>query len=192
LERECVAKDSSAKVTDLKARFASAVRRRRNELGLTQEELAWRAGLHRTYLARVESGSRNPSLENIGKLVRALETSLGRLFGEVNAADARRGPPAEGASGRRPLDILLVEDNPRDVELTLRALAKARLTNRVQVFRDGAAVLDYLLLPGRDERRLATNAPPLVLLDLTLPKVSGIEVLRRLRADARTRCRWRS
>ena len=82
------------------------------------------------------------------------------------------------------MEILLVEDNPKDVELTLHALRKQNLANHVQVARDGQEALDYFFaspLPGPPSR------PRLVLLDLKLPKVSGLEVLRALKADARTK-----
>jgi two-component system response regulator len=83
--------------------------------------------------------------------------------------------------------ILLVEDNPDDVELTLRALEKHNVTNEVVVARDGAEALDYLFATGAHAGRDPARAPQVVLLDLKLPKVDGLEVLRRLRADARTR-----
>jgi two-component system response regulator len=79
--------------------------------------------------------------------------------------------------------ILLVEDDPDDEALTLRALRKRNLANDVEVARDGAEALDRLLGTGRD----AKTAPAVVLLDLKLPKVDGLEVLRRIRADARTK-----
>jgi two-component system response regulator len=82
--------------------------------------------------------------------------------------------------------IMLVEDNPHDEELTLRALTKSNIVNPVVVARDGVEALDYLLARGKH----AEAAPPLpqvVLLDLKLPKVDGLEVLRELRANARTR-----
>jgi two-component system response regulator len=78
--------------------------------------------------------------------------------------------------------ILLVEDNPDDETLTLRAIKKNNIKNRVVVARDGAEALDLLLGAGRD-----AALPQLVLLDLKLPKVDGLEVLRRIRADDRTR-----
>lgn len=82
--------------------------------------------------------------------------------------------------------ILLVEDNPRDVTLAMRALEKNRIGNAVVVARDGVEALDYLfgtgMYTGRDVRML----PQVVLLDLKLPKVDGLEVLRRLREDPRT------
>jgi two-component system, response regulator len=78
--------------------------------------------------------------------------------------------------------IVLVEDNPDDAELTLRALKKSKILNDVRVARDGAEALE-LLLPGNEEKRLKAA---LVLLDLKLPGMDGIEVLRRLRDDPRT------
>jgi two-component system response regulator len=83
--------------------------------------------------------------------------------------------------------ILLVEDNDDDVELTLRALRRNRVANRVDVVRDGAEALEYLFATGSYAGRDVRDAPNLVLLDLKLPKVGGLEVLERLRADPRTR-----
>jgi two-component system response regulator len=83
--------------------------------------------------------------------------------------------------------ILLVEDNDDDVELTLRALRRNRVANRVDVVRDGAEALEYLFATGSYAGRDARDTPNLVLLDLKLPKVGGLEVLERLRADPRTR-----
>ena len=85
------------------------------------------------------------------------------------------------------VDILLVEDNPDDVELTLRALKKARVTNPVEVIEDGATALDYLFGTGAHAGRDANHTPKVILLDLKLPKLSGLEVLARVRADERTR-----
>ncbi len=84
-------------------------------------------------------------------------------------------------------DILLVEDNPDDVELTLRALKKNNVTNRVVVVQDGAEALEYVFATGRYADRSISNLPKVILLDLKLPLVSGIEVLRQCKADDRTR-----
>ena len=84
------------------------------------------------------------------------------------------------------VEILLVEDNPDDIELTLHAFKRAKLVNRIRVIRDGAEALDYLFGAGEFAGRDVLDVPHLVLLDLKLPKVSGIEVLRRIRGDPRT------
>jgi two-component system response regulator len=83
--------------------------------------------------------------------------------------------------------ILLVEDNPDDEALTRRALTQHHLANEVVVARNGAEALDFLFCTGAQEGRDPSDLPALVLLDLKLPKIDGLEVLRRLRADPRTR-----
>ncbi len=83
--------------------------------------------------------------------------------------------------------ILLVEDNEDDIELTKRALKKNNICNRLIVVRDGQEALDYLFGTGSYEGRDASERPSVVLLDLKLPKISGMDVLRRLRADERTK-----
>jgi two-component system, response regulator len=83
--------------------------------------------------------------------------------------------------------ILLVEDNPDDEMLTIRALKKNNVFNEVVVARDGVEALDYLFGTGIHAGRDPNNPPALILLDLKLPKIDGLEVLRRLRADPRTR-----
>lgn len=83
--------------------------------------------------------------------------------------------------------ILLVEDNPDDEMLTLRALRKNNIGNEVIVVRDGVEALDFLFSTGTYADRDPNNLPEVILLDLRLPKVDGLEVLRRIRADERTR-----
>jgi CheY-like chemotaxis protein len=83
--------------------------------------------------------------------------------------------------------ILLVEDNPDDEELTLRALSKANVANEIVVARDGQEAIDYLFGEGKHAGRDLTVMPTVVLLDLKLPKLSGHDVLARMRADPRTR-----
>ena len=83
--------------------------------------------------------------------------------------------------------IMLVEDNPDDEELTRRALRHNNIANDLYVAHDGAEALDYLLCRGPHTRRDVNDLPAVILLDLKLPKVDGLEVLRQLRADERTR-----
>jgi two-component system response regulator len=85
------------------------------------------------------------------------------------------------------VEILLVEDNPDDVELTLHALRKGNLANNIHVARDGEEALEFLFCNGIHAERSGERPPKLVLLDLKLPKVDGMEVLRRVKADERTR-----
>jgi two-component system response regulator len=75
------------------------------------------------------------------------------------------------------VDILLVEDNPQDVELTVRALKKHNITNKLIVLEDGAEALDFIFCRGKYEDRGIANHPKVILLDVKLPKVSGLEVL---------------
>lgn len=85
------------------------------------------------------------------------------------------------------LEILLVEDNPNDVELTLLAFQEAHIINQVQVVRDGVEALEFLFCTGRYVDRRIGDRPRVILLDLKLPKVDGLQVLRRLKNDPQTR-----
>ena len=84
------------------------------------------------------------------------------------------------------VEILLVEDNPHDLELALRALTKANLGSNVLVVEDGAEALDFVFCSGAYANRPIERKPRLILLDLKLPKVDGLEVLRRIKSDTRT------
>src|SRR6266853_2993313 len=84
------------------------------------------------------------------------------------------------------LDILLVEDNQDDVDLALHALKREKLANNIFVVRDGEEALDFLFCRGAFTHRSFNNPPRLVLMDLQLPKVDGLEVLRQVKADPRT------
>jgi len=83
--------------------------------------------------------------------------------------------------------VFLVEDNPTDEALTIRSLRKAAVTNEIIIARDGEEALDHLFMTGHHAGRAYVGPPALILLDLNLPKIGGLEVLRRLRADERTR-----
>lgn len=85
------------------------------------------------------------------------------------------------------IEILLVEDNPNDVELTLRALRKNNFVNNIHVVTDGEEALEYFFATGRYQDRDIRSTPRLVILDLKLPKVDGLEILRRVKSDERTK-----
>lgn len=85
------------------------------------------------------------------------------------------------------VEILLVEDTPQDLELTLRALRKANVANRVQVARDGAEAIEFIFCEGPHAGRKIEDGPKVILLDLKLPKIDGLEVLRRIKSDPRTK-----
>lgn len=84
------------------------------------------------------------------------------------------------------IEILIVEDNPRDAELTLRALQKNNLANNILIANDGADALDFFFCRGKYKKRSFTNPPKVVLLDLKLPKVNGLEILKIVKGDKRT------
>lgn len=85
-------------------------------------------------------------------------------------------------------EILIVEDDQDDLDMTLRALRKGNLVNRIQVVRDGAEALDFIFCEGAFADRKIENPPKLVLLDLKLPKIDGMQVLQTMKSDVRTRC----
>ena len=158
---------------DLKTFLGMAIKTQRASLGISQEELAHRAGLHRTYVSDLERGARNPSIESIEKLAGALQVSVSNLFEGVE----------NGSSSRQMEEILLVQDNPRDVDLTIRVFKKANITNPLNVARDGEEALDLVFA---DANRGNLRRTLLILLDLNLPKTSGLEFLRRIKAAEQT------
>lgn len=175
------------KKTDAKSVFAAAVRAYRNGLGLSQEQLAERASLHRTYISDVERAARNLSLESISRLADALEVSIAALFEHSQPPEGLARHKAGQNYDDRFVDILLVEDDVSDVELTLHAFRRSRFANRIHVATDGEEALDFVLCRGAYARRSEENRPKIILLDLNLPRVSGLEVLRRIKADGTSR-----
>src|SRR5580700_6240939 len=85
------------------------------------------------------------------------------------------------------IDILLVEDNQDDLDMTMRALRKASLANRIQIARDGVEALQFIFCQGAYASRHIEDGPKVILLDLKLPKVDGLEVLKRIKSDPRTK-----
>lgn len=175
----------------MQACLGTTIRKHRKQLGITQEELAWRAGLHRTYIADIERGGRNVTLRSVANLAKALRVTVDALLSIPDVATEGNGKGVNERSASQRGDglgeVLLVEDNFADVELTLRAFKLAQFANPIRVVRDGEEALEYLFCTGRHEERMDEDMPQLVLLDLMLPGLSGIEVLRRLREHASTR-----
>ena len=166
------------------SRFGASVRKLRFRLGISQEALAERADLHRTYIADIERGARNVTLRSIDRLAKALQVSTADLLMQT----CQSASPAQTSAPAAPGDlahILLVEDNPDDVDLTLLAFQKAKIANPICVVRDGAEALDYIFRTGRYAHQ-NHGPPPVILLDLNLPKVSGMRVLARIKADPGT------
>ena len=85
------------------------------------------------------------------------------------------------------VELLVVEDNPNDLELTLRALRKANISNRIHVCRDGLEASDYIFCEGVNAHRRIEDTPKVILLDLKLPKIDGLELLKRIKGDPRTK-----
>ena len=173
------------KVDDKKI-FGASVKAWRKQMGFSQEELAERADLHRTYISDVERGARNLSLESMTRLARALKVPVAALF-PAEFPGGKTSANWSSGHGHEFVDVLLVEDNPDDVALTLHAFKQARFANRVQVVTDGEEALDYVFCIGKYSSCRPGERPQVILLDLNLPKVSGLEVLRRIKADERTR-----
>jgi CheY-like chemotaxis protein/DNA-binding XRE family transcriptional regulator len=190
---------------NVKQRFGLAVKNLRTKSGISQEELAWRAGLHRSYVADIERGARNLSLQSIEKLASALRVSLSALFEPLQ--DSPRQVSGVRAADEL-VDILLVEDEAH-TERTIRAFRMANVRNRIHVASDGTSALEYLYGTGRPPPNAEVvkgeiifeylypseeappeqlqNRPKLILLDLNLPKLGGMKVLRQIKKDERTR-----
>jgi two-component system response regulator len=155
-------------------------------MGFTQEELAWRANLHRTYITDIERGARNVTLNSIESLAKALQVTAGNLLSHaVTAAGAFIRPDTKTA--RIPVrEILLVEDNATDAAMTEHAFTQAKVTNPLKIVGTAEDGLDYLFGKGRKAKRKRAQ-PQLILLDLNLPRMSGLEFLRHIKSDERTR-----
>jgi CheY-like chemotaxis protein/DNA-binding XRE family transcriptional regulator len=152
-------------------------------MGITQEELAWRASLHRTYIADIERGARNVTLRSIASLAKALQVTIGNLLSHASApAGTALRIGAKTAPTTVP-EILLIEDSATDAALAARAFKRAKVTNPLKIVCSAEDGLDYLFGQGRRKQA----RPQLILLDLNLPQMSGLEFLRRIKGDERTR-----
>ena len=180
-------RSDSKSTASLQSKVGATIKQFRSRLGITQEELAWRSQMHRTYIADIERGGRNVTLRSIAQLAVALKVSVGSLLmqaeTDLQTVISNDSEPDDSVMG----EVLMVEDDPADVDLTLRALARAKMANPIKVVHDGAEALAYLFATGEYAARRGGSVPQLILLDLVLPKVSGLEVLRQIKAEPSTK-----
>jgi len=172
------------------ARFGSVVRSQRLGAGLSQEELAHRSGLHRTYVTDVERGARNPSLNSIKKLSDALGVPLSGLFALVEAQSGSDGSPDSTvvrapASRRGRVNVLVAADRQVGIEPLLRSL-NGDLLHTIHAVYDGSETLDYIFCTGPYKKRDMMDTPDCVFLDLGLSKVNSLEILSRMRGNPLT------
>ena len=179
------ANTSRTRVKDLQricSEVGLLIKGQRQALGFSQEELAYRSGLHRTYITDIERGTRNLSIESMRKLTNALGISISGLFLTIEGG----GIKPENGRGHI-VDIILVEDDPVDADMTIKALRNNNLVNNIRLLKDGAEAIDFLI-PKRTVRpKAGVGTRRLILLDLKLPKVDGLEVLARLRRHEATK-----
>ncbi len=141
--------------------------------------------MHRTYIADIERGARNLTLRSVEHLADALQVTVGNLLSYATAQKGTSIGLTAATSPSELREILIVEDNRHDAALALRSLKRARFMNPIKLSRDAEEALEYLFDEGR-ERKLGTTQPQLILLDLYLPRMSGLDLLRRLKGDKRT------
>lgn len=148
------------------------LRRRREELGISQAELAAKSGLHRTYISQIERATSNITIETLSRIAESLDTTVFTIVQDAQVAVTNKA---------NKLDILLVEDNPADVHLVSHCLETSKVPTALHVVPDGSDALDFLAGRGKyaDE-----HVPGLILLDLNLPKVSGCQVLSEMKNNA--------
>ena len=171
----------------LKKMFGAEVKRRRTHLGISQEALAERASLHRTYISDIEAGKRNPSLGSIQRLATALGAPISAVFcatEDLSASAPSLGPPG---IDDRVVNILLIDADPKASQLTTAIFKKFNLTNCLKVIHRGAEALDFIFCRGAYARRRIKIQPQVVLLDLELSDLTALEVLRQMKGDPRTR-----
>lgn len=176
--------DADKQDSDLQKKLGMVVRSCRHQLGITQDELAWRSNMHRTYIADIERGARNLSLRSVESLADALQVTVGDLLTYATAQSGTAMRLCAEAAPAELREILVVEDNSADAALIMRKFKRARFSNPLKVTRDAEEALNYLLRQGRYKKG-KIRRPQLILLDLNLPGMSGLEFLRKVKSDKR-------
>ena len=171
---------------DLQTKLGAFIRTRRNQLGITQEELSWRANRHRTYIADIERGARNVTLRSLVNLANALQLTVENLFSRASAPAGTHLCAAGQDNTDGPREILLVEGRATDAKRARRAFNRAKFANPIKVVSSGEQGLHYLFGTGRYAKRVPVR-PLVILLDLNLPDMPVLEFLRCIKKDERTR-----
>ncbi|MCB9472060.1 MAG: helix-turn-helix domain-containing protein, partial [Candidatus Obscuribacterales bacterium] len=147
------------------------IRKRREEVGMSQTVLAEKSGLHRTYINNIERGSKNISIESLKKIADSLSTTVSDLLTQAEEVSSE---------SESPIKILLVEDNPADVFMFKRCIKKSSLDTAVTVIDSGSRAEEYL-------KSLTTESseshPDIVFLDLNLPGRTGHELLKDIKSN---------
>jgi Response regulator containing a CheY-like receiver domain and an HD-GYP domain len=159
-----------SKAEQLLGALSRVIRKKREEAGLSQTELAERSNLHRTYISNIERGAQNVSIEILSRISEALNSSIGEL---ISAAEA---DTRQSTARRR---ILLVEDNPADVYMFQRCLARSPVPIDLKTLDTGQKASEYLNGLNGGE----TELPEIIFLDLNLPGKSGHEILHQLKSN---------
>ena len=178
---------SPSSEAEVRKAFGRAVRAWRNELDLSQEELAGRAELHRTYVADVERGARNLSLVSMTKLARALRVPISELFRMMEERESRPHDTWAGGSWRHLPRILLIGPDRDEIEQIVIAFSHAQVVNPVDSVYDAAGAANYLFRATRSKHRHPPPVPVLILLDLSVPDPSASHLLRQIGSNARTK-----
>jgi transcriptional regulator with XRE-family HTH domain len=170
---------------DLQTRIGAVVRACRKHLGISQEELAWRTDMHRTYISDLERGSRNLTLRSIASVAKGLQITIGNLFAHVTAPSGTVPPAGTEPSSKEVREIMLVEHDAQAAEATALAFKRAKLANPLRIVGDGETALHYLFGTGRYAKRKPAR-PQLILLVPDLPGMPGEEFMSRVKGDRRT------
>ncbi|MBX9667427.1 MAG: response regulator [Candidatus Obscuribacterales bacterium] len=151
--------------------IGKTIRKRREQLGISQTELAEKAGLHRTYINNIEGGSKNISIDSLKGIADALKTNISELLSSAEESSEDSG---------QPIRILLVEDNPADVFMFKRCVKQSSLPTAVEVLDNGKKAQDQL---DKYKDMPPDELPDIVFLDLNLPGRSGYEILVDLKSN---------